>query len=216
MCEKYRPLTGPFLVRVLVLAALKSSKVSRYHRPYTIHQSDAIQLEPLLHLRNDVRPKGTHHLKHRQRKQPWKVFSSTIRQCKSFFRPTAGNGSSPPANAVSAIREFHSCSILAPSATQPVTRARAAYSGSLRPGPVNDRHVRPMPPSIYFPFLSLAQLSFMSFSVVILARLSTASFAWPDSPDFLCHCLTPRARTGPLPGAMVGQDGDTGQDTITL
>lgn len=63
LCEKCRPLTGPFFVRVLVPAALKSSKVSRYHQPLTIHQSDAIQLEPLLHLRNDVRPKGTHHLK---------------------------------------------------------------------------------------------------------------------------------------------------------
>lgn len=166
LCEKCRPLTGPFFVRVLVLATLKSSKVSRYHQPLTIHQSDAIQLAPLLHLRNDVSPKGTHHLKHGKESNLGKLYSRQRSDSASPFpRPTAGNGTSPPANAVSAIKEFHSCSILAPSATQPVTRARAAYSGSLRPGPVDDRQVRPMPHSIYFPFLSLAQLSFLSFPV---------------------------------------------------
>lgn len=152
-------------LRVLVLAALKSSKVSRYHQPLTIHQSDAIQLAPLLHLRNDVRPKGTHHLKQdkesnlgkysRQRSDSASPFSDRPLEMEVLRRPMQCPQS----------RNSHSCSILAPSATQPATRARAAYSGSLRPGPVNDRQVRPMPQSIYFPFLSLAQLSFLSFSV---------------------------------------------------
>lgn len=111
-----------------------------------VNQSDALQQAPLLHPRNDVHPKAN---------RPRIAFSSTVESALS----------TPPADCWK--RKLHAdrCSpfLHHQPATEPATRARAAYSGSPQPSPSSDRRVRPISPPVYFPFLSLAQLSFLSF-----------------------------------------------------
>lgn len=117
---------------------------------------------------------------------------------------------------VSAIKEFHSGLFLHHQPQKPVTRARAAYSGSPQPKPFNDRQVRPISRStMIFTFLFGPWLSCHScHSGAFLARSSIASFARPEFCEYR-DMPRPSIRPTALPrGGARRRYG--GQDTITL
>ena len=138
------------------------------------------------------------------------MFSSKSRQQTSPLPPDRllEMGRVPPTNAMFAVKELRSSLFLRPSATKPVTRARAAYSGRLQPKPsMMGRFVRC---HCLLSFLSCPG-SAVNLPLPIAFPLATALFVWSDSVTVTCR--GPQL-IGPLPNG--GDDGDTGQDIITL